>query len=243
MNSKLKNFIYFLIIEIEEMQKSFKEIYLIKNEFCLILNIIIYSKDENLFIDKRALQIPCLPIFIANTKEEIINYINSQEYLNCGVNTFEMGDDNDKMNNDSENMELIFGKKIEEKIENNIEEIIEGKAIEDSWEVIENIPKIIFEKKLFCIDWTDSIREMKRNMLKMLKENKIGIDDNEKYKYLKYFGFTLFPEIQSLFIDIIVKHFCYAYSRDEGKNIPSFYYILNKELRTANSSKINILFQ
>ena len=211
------------------MEELYKEIFSIKKEFSLILNVIIYSKNEHILVKKEPFYIPYVPIFLANSNKEIIDYINSQDYLNCGIYTIE--DDFNKIINSMPEKGEIFLEKEEKEI------IDDESNVKDGWELIEKIPKNIFEKILCQCDWHDSVSEMKRNMLKMLKENVIGGNENEKYKYLKYFGFTLFPEIKSYLIDIIVKQFCYAYTKNEKKF--SFYYILNKELRTGDSSKIN----
>jgi len=93
-------FRYFLLIEIEEMQKIYKDIYSIIKEFSLILHIIIYSKDDKIFVNKIPFQIPYFPIFLANSTEELINYIKSQEYLNCGFNL--ITDMNEDLNSRSE---------------------------------------------------------------------------------------------------------------------------------------------
>ena len=79
---------------------------------------------------------------------------------------------------------------------------------------------------------TDSIF---KNMLKLYKDNKI---DYLFYDiYCKYFGFNLMPELTNESITVTIKHFIYAYTLDEGKN--SFYYLMNKELRSGEPLKIN----
>ena len=213
-----RKFRYFFIIEIEEMQRNYKEIYSIIKMFALILHIIIYSKDEKVFINKISFQIPYMPIFLANSMEEIINYVKSQEFINCGFNL---------TSNLNETISSLLTNEIK-----NVE--IDELFVEDGWELSENIPKKIFEKIVFENCWDDNIGQMKRNFLKMLKDNNIGEKEEIKYKYANYFSFKSFPESVDL-IDIVIKHFLYAYSRSEKKN--SFYYILNKELRSGDSKK------
>ena len=232
---KERIFRYFLLIEIEEMQKIYKDIYSIIKEFSLNLHIIIYYKNDKIFINKIPFQIPYFPIFLANSTEELINYIKSQEYLNCGHNL--IIDSNDNLNSQSFINELndsLFPNEVNKEIK---EEELDELVIEDGWELLDKVPKEVLGKTILERNWIDSIDEMRRNMFIMLKENNIGGNANEKYKYAKYFSFILFPESLSYFIDIIVKQFCYAYTRSEKTN--SFYYLLNKELRSGDSKKIN----
>lgn len=229
---KERIFRYFLLIEIEEMQRIYKDIYSIIKEFSLILHIIIYSKDDKIFVNKIPFQIPYFPIFLANSTEELINYIKSQEYLNCGFNL--ITDMNEDLNSRSEIInefnDCFFPNEVNNEIkEDEIDELV----IEDGWELLDKVPKKALEKILLERNWTDSVGEMKRNMFKMLKENNNGGNANEKYKCAKYFSFKLYPESLPYFIDIIVKQFCYAYTTN------NFYYFLNKELRSGDSKKIN----
>lgn len=228
---KDRNFNYILIIELDEMQKLFKEIYSIKKEFALTLIIIVYSQKENVLINKNIFQIPYIPIFLANSTQEIINYINSQNYINFAS---KIDDFNEKCNSNPIFTNIWLENKInDEKIDENNDDL----DIEDDWEILENIPKDIFQKILFQFNWEDSVSDIRMNILKMIKENDIGNNPDkkyEKYKYLKYFGFTLFPESKSYLIDIFVKQFCHAYTKGD-----SFYYILNKELKNKDSSKAN----
>lgn len=49
--------------------------------------LIIYNKDTKLLINKRPFQIKShFPLFIANNESELINIINSQEYIHRGFN-------------------------------------------------------------------------------------------------------------------------------------------------------------
>jgi len=229
---KERIFRYFLFIEIEEMQRIYKDIYSIIKEFSLILHIIIYSKDDKIFVNKIPFQIPYFPIFLANSTEELINYIKSQDFLNCGLNL--ITDMNEDLNSKSEIInelnDCFFPNELNKELK---EDEIDELFIEDGWELLDKVPKEALGKILLERNWTNSVAEMKRNMFKMLKENNIGDNANEKYKCAKYFNFNLYPESLPYFIDIIVKQFCYAYTTN------NFYYFLNKELRSGDSKKIN----
>lgn len=84
--AKYRNFNFIVIIDSKEAESNYKELYSIKNDFGLTLSLIIFMKEEKTLINKKPFQEALhLPIFIANNNE-IINYINSQEYLNCSFN-------------------------------------------------------------------------------------------------------------------------------------------------------------
>ena len=234
MNKRERNFNYFLIIEIEEMQKYYKEIYQLKIDFALTFNIIVYSTFDKILINKRCFQKPYISIFIANNIEEIINYINSQKYLNF---SFNLHFDEEVLKEEQQKIinEALFNndKKNNEIKDENFDESIE----EDFWELCENIPKNIFEKLITSIYWYGLVEIVKSNMLELLQANSIGDTKDKKYKYFKYFGFKLYPEMMDYFINTFVKQFLYAYTMNEKKN--SLYYIINKELRSGEPSKIN----
>ena len=238
MNKRERNFNYFLIIEIEEMQKYYKQIYQLKIEFALIFNIIVYSPFDKILINKRCLQIVYIPIFIANNIEEIINYINSQNYLNFSFILHLLSNNLSEKEQEFFNEALFKNDKKDNEIKDeNINESIE----EDCWELCENIPKNIFDKIIISMNWNDLIDEVKYNMLKFLKVNSIGDTEDKKYKYFKYFGFKPYPEMKDYFIDTFIKQILYAYTMNEKKN--SLYYIFNKELRSGEPSKINIYLE
>ena len=238
MNKRERNFNYFLIIEIEEMQKYYKQIYQLKIEFALTFNIIVYSPFDKILINKRCLQIVYIPIFIANNIEEIINYINSQNYLNFSFILHLLSNNLSEKEQEFFNEALFKNDKKDNEIKDeNINESIE----EDCWELCENIPKNIFDKIIISMNWNDLIDEVKYNMLKFLTVNSIGDTEDKKYKYFKYFGFKPYPEMKDYFIDTFIKQILYAYTMNEKKN--SLYYIFNKELRSGEPSKINIYLE
>jgi hypothetical protein len=84
---KKRNFTYFIIIENKEAENLYKEIYTIRDSYCLVLSLIIFINDEQTLINKIPFQnYSHLPIFIAKNINDIINYINSQENLSCSYN-------------------------------------------------------------------------------------------------------------------------------------------------------------
>ena len=78
---------------------------------------------------------------------------------------------------------------------------------------------------------TDNI---KMEYFEMFKEKEI--DFLFKQTYCKYFTFALLPELFMCPINITIKQFLYAYTLDEGPN--SFYYLMNKDLRSGEYLKI-----
>ena len=75
----------------------------------MILNVIIYSKNEHILVKKEPFYIPYVPIFLANSNKEIIDYINSQDYLNCGIYTIK-DDFNKIINSMPEKVEIFLEK-------------------------------------------------------------------------------------------------------------------------------------
>ena len=231
-NTKYRNFNYFLLIKAKNAEKIFKELYTLKNEFGLNLYKIVYNKYIKKLVNKRPFQILShLPLFIANNENEIINFINSQEYLNCGLNFSDRALELiNSYKNFVGNDEIIFPK-----IEIKDEEKIDKMDSEDGFELIEKVPAKIFQDiVLGNIEQMYVTDNIKMAFFEMFKEKKIDFLFNETY--CKYFNFVLLPELLSLLINIPIKHFLYSYTLDEGRN--SFYYLMNKDLRSGDYSKI-----
>ena len=228
--AKYRNFAYFIIIDIKDMQNAFKELYTLRNEFALSLILIIYNENEKILINKRPLQIMAhMSMFIANNTNEIINYINCQEFINCGALFDSNSSDaiTEYQKNIDKNLKIP-------KIEMENENKVEKSNTEDGWELVDKVPEEIFKKLIigFCGNFlmTDSLF---KSMFKLYKDNKI---DYLFYQtYCKYFGLNLMQTGES--ICVTIKHFIYAYTLDEGKN--SFYYLMNKELRSGDPLKVN----
>ena len=101
---------------------------------------------------------------------------------------------------------------------------------------MESVPQEIFKvKNLVVLAGMFLIDKLKVNMYKIYKEN--NIESLFFEIYCKYFFFKIIPEDCYISRNVMVKQFCYAYTLDEGKN-RSFYYIMNRDLRSGNPSKI-----
>ena len=234
---KYRNFFYFLITSSEEASKSFKELYTIRDEFGLILSIIIYINDKTSLINK----IPFegkehMPIFISYNTNEIINYINGQENLNCGNNflnlTEVLKEEKKKVLNSLNSMKLSI---IEEKDEEKNEEKNDVISCEDGWELANTLPEEIFKIDfLENIGNTFLIDDIRLNFFNMYRQYKIEYLFYNTY--CKYFYCHIIPEFLFNPINIGLKHFLYAYTLDEGKK--SLYYIMNRDLRHRDAAKI-----
>ena len=77
---KYRNFTYMIIINAEDVDNYIKELYYIKNEYALIIFLIIYIEDKNILINKKILMNYLnIPVFFANHINEIKDFIISQE--------------------------------------------------------------------------------------------------------------------------------------------------------------------
>ena len=229
-NDIYRNFNYFIIIDSNEAQKIYKELYTIKNDFSLIISLIIYIKNVNSFINKRPFLIKShISIFWAYNNNEIINYINSQGNINCG-HFFS--------NSTKEIIDKIKNIEIEHNIKIPKLEIEYNKKVDnnDGWELVDFVPKDLF-KRTVIKKFGDfySSEQMALNMHKLFKENKIESLFYEHY--CKYFFPGNFPELLFNSLNVMIKHFCYAYTLHENSN--SFYYLMNRELRQGNFTKID----
>ena len=114
-------------------------------------------------------------------------------------------------------------------------EITDTLSIEDGWELVDLVPKEFFDTKYLSVDGTSNVSAISFNLFKLYKENKI--ESLFFQRYCPYFNFNILPEINcSNTIDVILKQICYAYSLDEDKK--SFYYLMNKDLRSGDPSKV-----
>ena len=230
---KYRNFIYYLIITAENAEKMYKELYTIKDEFGLILYLIVYNKNIITLINKRPFQIRThLPIFIANNENEIINCINSQEYIDCGLN----------FTNETSNVISSFKNVMKQeeiqipKVEIKDNDVVDRISSEDGWELVDKIPEKIFKDSILgTVEGAFIVDNIKMELFEMFQEKKI--DFLFKQTYCKYFNFVLLPELLMSSINISIKQFLYAYTLDEGLN-NSFYYLMNKDLRSGDYLKI-----
>ena len=123
----------------------YKELYTIKDEFGLILYLIVYNKNINKLINKRPFQVRThLPIFIANNENEIINCINSQEYIDCGLN----------FTNETSNVISSFKNVMKQeeiqipKVEIKDNDVVDRISSEGGWELVDKVPEKIFKDSI-----------------------------------------------------------------------------------------------
>jgi len=235
-DDRYRTFSYFFIIDIKEAQNINKELCTLRDEFSLSLILIIYNKDSKFLINKEPFKEALLPIFIANNINEIINYINCQEFFNCGF-CFENQSSN--ITNRIQNIldQNLKIPKIKMEDENKNKDKDTRLFSEDGWELVDKVPETIFKNlilrkigsNLFC---SDSIAI---NMFNLYKENKLEYLFYNTY--CKYLGFRLIPELNIEIFALMIKRFLYAYTLHEDKN--SFYYLMNKDLRSGEPLKIN----
>ena len=228
--AKYRNFNYFIIIDENDAKKYYKELYTIKNDFSLIIYLFVYIKDKNTYINKRPFLIKShIPIYYFYNSNEIINFINSQDNINCGY--YFSNHTNDIIN-------LIKNIAINNDIKIPEFEIDNNKQVDnnDGWELVDLVPEEIFKKTIINSMGDSFISEkVALNVLKLFKENKIESLFYEQY--CKYFFPGIFPELLYNSLNICIKQFCYAYTLHEDKN--SFYYLMNKDLRQGNYIKVD----
>lgn len=230
---RYRNFTYFIIIKAKEAEKIYKDLYTLRNDFGLNLLLIVYLNNAKTLINKLPfLNGSFIPIYIVYNINNIINLINCQKNLSCAFNFSESS------TNISNTLSRLKFPKSWSENKNSIDNRISS---EDGWELVESVPQEIFKIKssvvlagMFLID------KLKVNMYKIYKEN--NIESLFFEKYCKYFFFKIIPEDCYFSRNVVVKQFCYAYTLDEGKN-KSFYYIMNRDLRSGNPSKIEKYIQ
>ena len=229
-NKKYRNFYYFIIIDGKDSKNIYKELYTIKNDFALIISLIVYIRDEKTLINKRPFLIKThLSIYYAYNPNEIINYINSQDNINCGYYFGNHTKDIVKIIKDIAKKNEIKIPKFEidgdKKAENN-----------DGWELVDLVPEEMFKKTIINNVGDAFISEqIGLNVHMLFKEKKIQSYFYEHY--CKYFFPGIFPELMSNSLNVIIKHFCYAYTLHEDKN--SFYFLMNRDLRQGNYIKVD----
>ena len=227
-NVKYRNFSYIIIIKAKYIEKNYQELFSIMHEFGLNIILIAYIKDlETLLINKTILMdFRNIPIFFTHDINEMKNFIISQEYYNCGEN---FNDFSSKMRKNTDVILKNYGiRKINIFPEKN--EIFDKASSEDGWELVDLIPKEMFDIRYLGL----GLDSLAFNLFEFYKENQNKTLFFERY--CPYFNCNLLPEINLKNPNIILKQFCYAYSLDEGKK--SFYYMINKILRSGDMSKI-----
>ena len=225
-----RKFTYFVIMEAKIVENIYKELYKIKDEFGLNLYLIIYTKYEKTLINKEPFLSPYfMPIYIAYNVDDISNFIKSQNNLCSGFNLFEQST-------------VLINKLKKIKFpkvwdQNNDDSKADKLNSENGWQLVESVPEEIFKITIFGnIGEQIPIDKFKVNMFKIYKENNILSLFFEKY--CKYFSYSLMPELNTFNISSSIKQICYAYSLEESIKSQSFYFILNKDLRSGDPSKI-----
>ena len=227
---KPRNFDYIIIIKDEEAENMYKELYLIQNNFSLDLLLIIFFEDKNMLINKRSLITGYfLSIFNAYNTDEIVNYINCQENLNCSHNFLDISS---KIMKTLNKLNIVnIPKILEEK-----QDIADRLISEDGWELVDSIPDEIFKRTiLFSAGKSICQDTIRLNIFKIFKEK--NLQTIFYNKYCKYFFNSLYPG-HFKFLNSFIKQFVYAYTLEEKKYNESFYYIINKDLRSGEFSKI-----
>ena len=231
---KLRNFSYIIIINFINIDNYIKILYSLKKEFALDMMLIAYVEDDDILINKQMLmELTGIPIFISDDFREIKNFIISQQYCNCSRCFIDFSSNMRKILNQDEIMKKHLPIiKFEEK------EITDKLNAEDGWELVDSFPKELFNLKFLSVDGTSNVDTISFNLFKLCKENKI---ESEFFKiYCKYFNFSLLPEILcSKTLTIILKQICFAYTLSNiSDNKPPFYYLMNRDLRSGDFSKI-----
>jgi hypothetical protein len=164
---KYRNFSYMIIINAKDFDKCLQELYSLINDFALIVIIIIYIEDKNIQINKIILQRNGnLPIFIANDINEIKDFIISQENCNCARCFI---DSSSKLINGILKISSLrnFFPAIKEN------EYIQKINSQDGWELVEAVPKELFDIKYLLLENFVFADLISLNLFKFYRENKI----------------------------------------------------------------------
>ena len=225
-----RKFTYFVIMEAKIAENIYKELYKIKDEFGLNLYLILYTKYEKTLINKEPfLNGYFMPIYIAYNINDISNFIKSQNNL-CGA--FNLFEQSTTLINKLKKIKFPKVWDIN-KDDSNVDKL----NSENGWQLVESVPEEVFKITIFGKIGQDiPIDKMKVNIFKIYKENNILSLFFENY--CKYFSYSLMPEIISNNISSLIRQFCYAYSLEEPIKNQSFYFILNKDLRSGDPTKI-----
>ena len=186
---KIRNFSYIIIIKALEANNNFKELYFLRDELCLDIMLITYNENKNILINKKILkELTSIPVFISNNFSEIINFIISQKYCNCGRCFLDFS---------SKLKQILHGNKIMNKffpiIKFEEKENIDKLNAEDGWELEDSVPKELFNMKFLAVEGRPNVDSIRFNLFKLYRENKI---ESEFFnKYCMFFNFILLPDI------------------------------------------------
>ena len=227
---EFRKFTYFVIIKAKYAEKIYKDLYKIKDELALNLYLIIYVKHNKTLINKEPfLSQFFMPIYIAYDINDISNFIKSQNNLCGSFNLFEQS--------------TIIINKLKQIKYPKVWDLDNDSKInrlnsENGWQLVESVPEEVFKITIFGFIGNSNIPmdKIKVNMFKVYKENNILPLFYENY--CKYFSFSLMPEFLFFNTNTLIKQFCYAYSLEEPIKKQSLYFILNRDLRSGDVSKI-----
>ena len=170
-----------------------------------------------------------LSSFNAYNTDDIVNYINCQEKLNCSHNFLDISS---KIMKTLNKLNIVnIPKILEEK-----QDIADRLSSEEGWELVDSIPDEIFNRTILFSEGKSICQDtIKLNIFKIFKEK--NVQTIFYNKYYKYFFNSLYPE-HFKFLNFFIKQFVYAYTLEEIKFNQNVYYIINKDLRSGEFSKI-----
>ena len=225
--NKVRIFFYYVIIQYEEFQEYFEKMILLSAELGISFLIILYIEKNNILFPKSCIR--------DNNLISIINVYSTKDILRYFSNT-----NNLKFSKNPIDIFKAFDMiKSEEKEE--ISDLDNQDDYQDGcFELSETFNYKIVQNKIILntdgdIDYYSSISEDIYNIYK--EHNALDLFFNQN---IKYFLFCLKIEMTCLDISFI-KMILYLYCREEKEHEKSFYRMINDDLRSKSSSKIDRL--
>ena len=225
-----RKFDYFVIMKAKYAENIYKDLFKIYDEFALRLYLLIYINHDKTLINKKPIIYRCfMPIYFFYHINSITNFIISQNNLCCAYNL------NEEMSRIIKKLNQVKYPKVWNQ---NNDLKVDKKNSENGWQLVESVPEEIFKITILGSigDFVAPIDKFKVNIFNVYKENNLLSLFYEKYS--KYFSFSLMPEFENKKVGNFIKQFCYAYSLEEPIKEQSFYYFLNKDLRSGVPSRI-----
>ena len=225
--NKVRIFFYYVIIQYEEFKEYFEKMILLSAELGISFLIILYIEKNNILFPKSYIR--------DNNLISIINVYSTKDILRYFSNT-----NNLKFSKNPIDIFKAFDMiKSEEKEE--ISDLDNQDDYQDGcFELSETFNYKIVQNKIILntdgdIDYYSSISEDIYNIYK--EHNALDLFFNQN---IKYFRFCLKIEMTCLDISFI-KMILYLYCREEKEHEKSFYRMINDDLRSKSSSKIDRL--
>ena len=228
-NYNVITYFYYLIMTLDEIKNNnLEKIILLSAEFGVTFMILLYIENENdsLIYKNYISSMTFISIIFVYSTEDIINYLSETINFQFDQSTLEL----------LNSFNIIKPKKMIEP--DNKDEEKDNRDYQDGcFELAETFDnKIVKNKTILCyhdeIDYS-SISDDIYNIYKEHKALDLFFRQN-----IKYFGFTLEPEIQVMDI-CFIKRILYMYCREELESNKSFYRMINDDLRTKDPSKID----